>query len=137
MFCESYECLKTLYQIWFFGHISFVWAFLDLQLFYLIDHKGFYMWEKFQVIWICIERDPSILSFSLSFEVNFFWKWLLFVVVINRPEILKRYRKHISNVSLKISRILKLLIARPKSFCVHVPVWGDFKEVARSFILWS
>jgi len=24
MFCESYELLKTLCQIWFFGHISFV-----------------------------------------------------------------------------------------------------------------
>ncbi len=23
-----------------------------------IDHKGIYMWEKFHVIWICIERDP-------------------------------------------------------------------------------
>ncbi len=24
VFCESYELLKILYQIWFFGHISFV-----------------------------------------------------------------------------------------------------------------
>ncbi len=43
-----------------FGHISFVWAFLDLQLWDLIDHKGLYMWEKIKVIWICIERDSSI-----------------------------------------------------------------------------
>jgi hypothetical protein len=33
---------------------------LDLQLSDLIYHKGFYMWEKFQVIWIGFERDPSI-----------------------------------------------------------------------------
>jgi hypothetical protein len=24
MFCESYELLKTLCQIWFFGHITFI-----------------------------------------------------------------------------------------------------------------
>jgi hypothetical protein len=60
MFCESYELLKILCQIWFFGHISFVWAFLDLQLWDLIYHKGLYMWEKFQVIWICIKRYSSI-----------------------------------------------------------------------------
>jgi hypothetical protein len=52
--------LKSLCQIWFFGHISFDWAFLDLQLWDLIDHKRPYMWEKFHVIWICIQRDPSI-----------------------------------------------------------------------------
>ncbi len=44
----------------FFGHISFLWAFLDLQLWDLINHKGLYMWGKFQVIWIRIERDSSI-----------------------------------------------------------------------------
>ncbi len=137
MFCESYELLKTLYQIWFFGHISFVWAFLDLQLWDLIDHIGIYVWEKFHVIWICIERDSSIWSFSLSFEANFFWKWYLFVVIINRAEILSRYRRHICYVSPKISRTLELLRASCKSFCVQVPVWGDFKEVARSPVLWS
>jgi predicted metal-dependent RNase len=56
------------------------------------------------------------------------------VVVINRAEILCRYRKHISNVSLKISRSLELLRVSYKSFCVQVPVLGDFKEVGRSFI---
>ncbi len=137
MFCESYELLKILCQIWFFGHISFVWIFLDLQLWDLIDHKGLYMWEKFQVIWICIERDPSIWSFNLNFEVNFFWKWYLFVVIINRAEMLSRYRRHISYVSAKISRSLELLWVSCKSFCVQVPVWGDFKQVARSLILWS
>ncbi len=60
LFYESYEFLKILCQIWVFGHISFVWAFLDLQLWDLIDHEGLYMWQKFQVIWICIERDSSI-----------------------------------------------------------------------------
>jgi hypothetical protein len=60
MFCESYELLKSMCQIWFLGHISFVQAFLDLQLCYFIDHKGLYMLEKFQVIWICIEKDSSI-----------------------------------------------------------------------------
>jgi len=58
--CESYEPLKTLCQIWFFGHIFFVWAFLDLQFWDRIDHKGIYMWEKFHIIWIYIERNPSI-----------------------------------------------------------------------------
>jgi hypothetical protein len=57
------------------------------------------------------------------------------VVIINRAEILNKYRRHISYVSLKISRILELLKASCKSFCVHVPVWGDFKEVTRSLIL--
>ncbi len=137
MFCESYELLKTLYRIWFFGHISFVWVFLDLQLWDLIDHIGIYVWEKFHVIWIYIERDSSIWSFSLSFEVSFFWKWYLFVVIINRAEILNIYRKHICYVSPKISRILELLRASCKSFCVQVAVWDDFKEVARSLILWS
>ncbi len=51
---------KLCVRFGFFGHISFVWAFLDLQLWDLIDHKGFYMWEKFQVICISIERDPRI-----------------------------------------------------------------------------
>jgi hypothetical protein len=137
MFCESYELLKTLCQIWFFGHISFVWAFLDLQLWDLIDHIGIYVWQKFHVIWIYIERDPSIWSFSFGFEVSFFWKWYLFVVIINRAKILIRYRRHISYVSPKISRSLELLRVNFKPFCVQVPVWGDFKEVARSLILWS
>ncbi len=137
MFHESYELLKTLCQIWFFGHISFVWAFLDLQLCDLIDHIGIYVWEKFQVIWIGIEGDPSIWSFSLSFEVSFFWKWYLFVVIINKVEILSEYRRHIFYVSPKISRSLELLKVSFKPFCVQVPVWGDFKEVAKSFILWN
>jgi hypothetical protein len=50
---------------------------------------------------------------------------------------LSRYKKHISYVSPKISKILELLRASCKSFCVQVPVWGDFKEVTRSLILWS
>jgi hypothetical protein len=74
-FVKVMRFLKILCQIWFFGNISFVWAFLDLQLWDLIDHKGFYMWEKFQVIWIGIEGDPIISSFSLNFEVSFFWEW--------------------------------------------------------------
>jgi hypothetical protein len=59
------------------------------------------------------------------------------VVIINRAEILNRYRRHISYVSPKISRILELLRAICKSFCVQVPVWGDFTEVARSLTFWS
>jgi hypothetical protein len=43
LFCESYEILKILCQIWFFGYISLVWAFLDQQIWDLINHKGFYM----------------------------------------------------------------------------------------------
>ncbi len=35
-------------------------AFFDLQLWDLIDHKIIYMWQKFHVIWICIEKDPNI-----------------------------------------------------------------------------
>jgi hypothetical protein len=136
MFCESYEPLQTLCQIWFLV-ISPLFELWDLQLWDLIGHKVICMWEKFHVIWICIERDPSIESFSLNFEVNFFLKWYLFVVIINRAEILRRYRRHISNVFPKISRILKLMKTGCKSFCVQVPVWGDFKEVTRSFILWS
>jgi hypothetical protein len=50
---------------------------------------------------------------------------------------LSRYRRHISYVSAKISRSLELLWVSCKSFCVQVPVWGDFKQVARSLILWS
>jgi hypothetical protein len=50
---------------------------------------------------------------------------------------LSRYRRHISYVSPKISRILELLRVSCKSFCVQVPIWGDFKEVTRSLILWS
>jgi hypothetical protein len=59
------------------------------------------------------------------------------VVIINRAEILSRYIRHISYVSPKISRILELLKANCKSFCVQVPVWGDFNEVTRSLIFWS
>jgi hypothetical protein len=59
------------------------------------------------------------------------------VIIINRAEILRRYKRHICYVSPKISRILELLRASCKPFCVQVPVWGDFKEVARSLILWS
>jgi hypothetical protein len=59
------------------------------------------------------------------------------VVIINRAKILNRYRKHISYVCPKISRILELQRVSCKSFCVQVPVWGDFKEVARSLTLWS
>jgi len=54
------------------------------------------------------------------------------VVIINRAKILSRYRKHISYVFPKISRSLELLRASCKSFCVQVPIWGDFKEVAKS-----
>ncbi len=117
--------------------ISPLFKLLGLQLCDLIDHIEIYVWEKFHVIWICIERDPSIWSFSFSFEVSFFWKWYLFVVIINRAEILSRCSRHIFYVSPKTSRILKFLRASCKSFCVQVPIWGDFKKVARSFTLWS
>jgi len=60
MFCESYEPLKTLCQIYFLVISPLFEFFLDLQFWDHIDHKGIYMWEKFNVIWICIERDPSI-----------------------------------------------------------------------------
>ncbi len=50
------------------------------------------------------------------------------MVIINRAQILNRYKRHIFYVSFKISRSLKFLSASCKSFCVHVPVWGDFKE---------
>jgi hypothetical protein len=45
--------------------------------------------------------------------------------------------KNTFNVSPKISKILEVLKASCKSFCFQVLVWGDFKEVARSFILRS
>ncbi len=60
------------------------------------------MWEKFHVIWICIERDPSIWSFSLSFEVSFFWKRYLFVVIINKAEILREGTRHSCSCFTKI-----------------------------------
>ncbi len=133
----------VLWELWAFENFVpdlVFWSYLlclDLQLWDLIDHIGIYVWEKFHVIWICIKRDSSIWSFSLSFEVNFFLKWYLFVVITNRAEILRKYRRHISYVCPKISRILELLRASCKSFCVQVPVWGDFKEVVRSLTLWS
>jgi hypothetical protein len=64
--------------------------------------------------------SASILK-SISFETNnYLWSSSI---------------KHIFNVFPKISRILELLRASCKSFCVHVPIWNDFKEVARSLIL--
>jgi hypothetical protein len=53
------------------------------------------------------------------------------VVITNRVEILNRDRRHISYVFPKISRSLELLRASCKSFCVQVPVWGDFKESSK------
>ncbi len=50
------------------------------------------------------------------------------MVVTNRAKILNIDRKHIFYVSLKISRSLELLRVSCKSFCVQVPIWGDFKE---------
>ncbi len=50
------------------------------------------------------------------------------MVVTNGVEILNKNRRHISYVSLKISRSLELLRVSCKSFCVQVPIWGDFKE---------
>ncbi len=55
------------------------------------------------------------------------------MVVTNRAEILNKDRRHICYVSLKISRSLELLKASCKSFCVQVPVWGDFKESSKIF----
>jgi hypothetical protein len=55
------------------------------------------------------------------------------VVIINRAENLSRYRRHICHVSPKISRSLKLQRANCKSFCVQVPIWGDFKKVEMIF----
>jgi hypothetical protein len=43
-----------------------------------------------------------------------------FVVNINRAKILNKYRRHIFNVSPKILRILELLKASCKPFCVQV-----------------
>ncbi len=136
-------CFVSVMSFWKLCARFVFWSYLLCLSFFgfaawdLIDHIRIYVWDKFHVIWICIERDPSIWSFSLSFEVSFFWKWYLFIVIINRAEILSRYKKHISYVSPKISKILELLRASCKSFCVQVPVWGDFKEVTRSLILWS
>ncbi len=56
----------------FFGHISFIWAFWDLQLWDLKNNKGIYMWKKFHVIWYVWERFKY-----LKFQPQFWNQFLL------------------------------------------------------------
>jgi hypothetical protein len=50
----------------------FVWAFLDLQLWDLIDHKGLYMWEKFKSFgYVLREIQVSKISISILKSVYF------------------------------------------------------------------
>ncbi len=134
MFCESYELLKTLCQIWFFNHISFVWAFLDMYLWdlikYFICEKNFmsfgYVLREIQV-----SKVLTLVLKLVSFESDNSL-WSSSIKLKNLIDI-----KNTFNVSPKISKILEVLKASCKSFCFQVLVWGDFKEVARSFILWS
>jgi hypothetical protein len=43
-----------------FWSYFFCLNFLDLQLWDFINHEGLHMWDKFNVIYMCIERDRSI-----------------------------------------------------------------------------
>ncbi len=134
MFCESHELLKTLCQIWFFNHISFVWAFLDMYLWdlikYFICEKNFmsfgYVLREIQV-----SKVLTLVLKLVSFESDNSL-WSSSIKLKNLIDI-----KNTFNVSPKISKILEVLKASCKSFCFQVLVWGDFKEVARSFILRS
>lgn len=104
LFSESYKVLKILIQSWFVEHFVFTWTFLNLQLCGLINNKRIHLWKKIQVIWMCIERNMTIWNFNFRLKVSFFWKWYVFMVIVNRVETLKRHW----NIEKKFEIILYL-----------------------------